>query len=98
MQGILIRALSQKYDYTITNVQAGFQYSTSIFELVDYGQSPHDSGFLVIIASSAFVALSKVSKNHNAQFHPVTNPFVVRPEGGVEQSCVSDLNVSIGNS
>ncbi|KAL8904146.1 MAG: hypothetical protein Q9207_003470 [Kuettlingeria erythrocarpa] len=97
LQSILIQAENQAYNYTFVNQKAGFQYATSIPDLVEY-QLSCGSGFFIPIAGSAFVASSKIRKYHDTQFHPVSNPFVIRPEGAIDASCVSNLNVSIANS
>ncbi|KAL8652293.1 MAG: hypothetical protein Q9226_004330 [Calogaya cf. arnoldii] len=90
----------QLYNYTLTGGQAGFLYPLSIPEVAEY-EEQQSSGIFLPIPGSAFVALSKLAKVNENQFHPLSNPFRFDPERldtGIDPSCASNLNVSIANS
>lgn len=93
----------QSYTYNISPLdgQAGYLYSTSIPEVVEF-EKQQDSGIFLPIPGSAFVALSKLAKVNAVQFYPMSNPFFrfdpANFNMGVDPACVSNLNVSIANS
>ncbi|KAL8626780.1 hypothetical protein Q9189_007527 [Teloschistes chrysophthalmus] len=66
LQNMLLGAQSQAYNYIVVNGQAGFEYNTSIPNLVNY-QSQRGAGFFTPIAGPAFVNLSKLRKYHDTQ-------------------------------
>ncbi|KAL8785266.1 MAG: hypothetical protein Q9213_003470 [Squamulea squamosa] len=102
LQNMLTQAVNQTYNYTtistVNNINlAGFAYAESIPDLVQY-QSQQETGFFVAINSTAFVALSQMSKYYKTQYHPLSTPFSIQPGGGVNPFCASNLNVAIANS
>ncbi|KAL9037710.1 MAG: hypothetical protein Q9180_003570 [Flavoplaca navasiana] len=102
-QNMLSVLKNQSYTYNISTLdgQAGYLYSASIPEVVEF-EKQQDSGIFLPIPGSAFVALSKLAKVNAVQFHPVSSPFFrfdpANSNTGVDPACVSNLNVSIANS
>ncbi|KAL8682369.1 MAG: hypothetical protein Q9186_001559 [Xanthomendoza sp. 1 TL-2023] len=97
-QNMLLLLKPQLYSYNVSNDQAGFLYSASIPEVVDF-ERPQSSGVFLPIAGGAFVALSKNAKVTANQFHPISSPFTFDPVAfNINPACASNLNVSIANS
>ncbi|KAL8804077.1 MAG: hypothetical protein Q9182_002790 [Xanthomendoza sp. 2 TL-2023] len=99
LRNILFSLKQQVYNYTISlNGQAGFQYSASIPQAVNF-EKQQGSDFFLPIAGSGFVELSKLAIVNAGQFHPISNPFSFNTvDFNLNPACVSNLNVSIANS
>ena len=101
---MLQTAQNQSYTYVSdANGQgAGFTYSSLIPGLGAYHQQPpqgtNNNSFFLPIAGSGLVELSQVPTVHDSQYHPLSDPFTVQMTGAVDESCVSNLNVTIAKS
>lgn len=95
---MLLLLKPQLYSYNGSDGQAGFLYSASIPEILEF-EKQQDSNIYLPITGGAFVALSKLATVNAFQFHPVSNPFSFNPvDFNIDPACVSNLNVSIANS